>query len=106
MDSRPVERLAGVDVAHPDDQTAVHQKALDRRPPAPGEAGEEIAREPLAQRLDPQRGEMAILLQAPRGQRQDQPETARVPERQPAPVGEGEGDVLVRLDRRPSGFQG
>src|SRR5215218_4197630 len=95
MQPRPEQRLADIDVAEPGDQALVEERRLERRPLAPEQAGDRLAGELIAERLEPEIAEMRRGLELGPGHEVHQPEPARVVVGDARAVREVEDDVVV-----------
>ncbi|MNF63544.1 hypothetical protein D3C84_452500 [compost metagenome] len=98
MNAGGIERLVGVDVAHPDHHLVVHQELLDGGAAPLGSPPQIVGAEGVGERLRPQLGEQGVRLGGFSGPQQGA-ETARIVEPQQLAVGELDVHVIVLLGR-------
>lgn len=103
MDSGAVKRLAGIDVAHAHDDTAVHDERLGGNPAAPGLSIQVVAVEGLGQRFGAQGLEQWMPFRRP-GRPQHAAEPSGVAKSQASAVVELDIQVIV-LFRPPRTWQ-
>jgi hypothetical protein len=101
--------FAGVNVAHADHYAAIHQEALDRRPPASCSPSQELRIELRSERLDSKMNEMAVVPQPRSRANENETKASWISKAKAKPSADAETQMLVtlcrivlRVDRQPA----